>query len=70
MIDSPKLANLNFAFRNVLRDVYEAIRRDAAPDGPRPPAFATFEDGFRAAAIVDAILESHDAGGRWTNVAY
>ena len=58
------------AFRNVLRDVYEAIRRDAPPDGPRPPAFATFEDGFRAAAIVDAILASHDAGGRWTNVKY
>lgn len=58
------------AFRNVLRDVYEAIRNGAAPDGPRPPAFATFEDGFRAAAIVDAILESHEAGGRWTNVQY
>jgi predicted dehydrogenase len=58
------------AFRNVMRDVYEAIRDGAAPDAPRPPAFATFEDGFRAAAIVDAILESHDAGGRWTDVKY
>ena len=58
------------AFRNVLRDVYEAIRSGAAPEGPHPPAFATFEDGFRAAAIVDAILESHDAGSRWTNVTY
>ena len=58
------------AFRNVLRDVYEAIRSGAAPEGPHAPAFATFEDGFRAAAIVDAILESHDAGGRWTNVTY
>ena len=33
---------------------------------PRPPAFATFEDGYRAAAIVDAILESHRRGSVWT----
>jgi predicted dehydrogenase len=58
------------AFRNVLRDVYETIRSGAAPNGPRPPAFATFEDGYRAAAIVDAILASHDAGGRWKDVEY
>src|SRR5207247_756356 len=34
----------------------------------RPPAFATFEDGYRAAAIVDAMLESHRRGGVWTKV--
>jgi hypothetical protein len=35
---------------------------------PRPPSFATFEDGYRAAAIVDAILESHRRGSVWTTV--
>jgi len=56
------------AFRNVLRDVYEFIASGAPPDAPRPPAFATFEDGYRAAAIVDAILASHGNGGVWTKV--
>jgi predicted dehydrogenase len=57
------------AFRNVLRDVYEFIAGGATPEAPKPPAFATFEDGYRAAAIVDAILASHAAGGVWTPVS-
>jgi predicted dehydrogenase len=56
------------AFRNVLRDIYEFIAAGRHPSDPRPPAFATFEDGYRAACIVDAILESHRAGGVWTKV--
>ncbi len=56
------------AFRNVLRDVYEFIRSGAPPDSAKPPAFATFEDGYRAAVIVDAILASHRKGGAWTDV--
>ena len=33
-----------------------------------PPAFATFEDGYRVACLVDAVLESHRNGGVWTKV--
>jgi predicted dehydrogenase len=56
------------AFCNVLRDVYNFIAAGRRPSDPRPPAFANFEDGYRAAAIVDAILESHRLGGVWTKV--
>ena len=34
----------------------------AAGDGPCASAFATFEDGYRAACVVDAVLDSHRAG--------
>jgi predicted dehydrogenase len=56
------------AFCNVMRDVYGFIASGKAPGDRKPPAFATFEDGYRAAAIVDAILESHRRGGVWTTV--
>ena len=56
------------AFCNVLRDVYSFIAAGGRPSDPHPPAFATFDDGYRAAAIVDAILESHRLGGAWTKV--
>jgi len=56
------------AFRNVLSDVYTFIAEGRRPDEPKPPAFATFEDGYRSACIVDAILQSHGAGGVWTQV--
>jgi predicted dehydrogenase len=56
------------AFCNVLRDVYSFIVAGGRPSDPHPPAFATFDDGYRAAAIVDAILESHRRGGAWTKV--
>jgi len=46
------------AFCNVMRDIYGFIR-DAKRDAPRPPAFATFEDGLQSACVVEAILESH-----------
>ena len=58
------------AFCNVMRDVYAFISNDRRPDDRKPPAFATFEDGYRAACIVDAVLESHAAGGVWTDVRY
>jgi hypothetical protein len=57
------------AFCNVLRDIYSFIVAGGRPSDPHPPAFATFDDGYRAAAIVDAILESHRRGGAWTTVA-
>src|SRR5262245_6291559 len=56
------------AFRNVLRDVYHFIAAGHAPADAKPPAFATFEDGYHAACVVDAILDSHRRGGVWTGV--
>jgi predicted dehydrogenase len=56
------------AFFNVLRDVYRFIVDGDDPDSPKPPAFATFEDGYRAACVVDAVLESHRRGAVWVNV--
>jgi predicted dehydrogenase len=57
------------AFRNVIADSYSVIRaRMAGTTAPSPPAFATFEDGYHAACIVDAVLESHRRGGVWTKV--
>jgi len=53
------------AFCNVLRDVYGAVRSamEGAPD--QPAAYPTFEDGYRMAVLVDAVLESHRRGGEW-----
>ena len=56
------------AFCNVLRDVYGFIASGNHPGDPHPPAFATFEDGYHAACVVDAVLESHRRGGVWTKV--
>ena len=54
-----------------MRDIYGFIaagkkRRRT----PHPPAFATFEDGYRANCIVEAILKSSTGGQRWTKVDY
>jgi hypothetical protein len=51
-----------------MRDIYDVIARGPNRSAPRPPAFATFEDGYRAACIVDAILASAKQGGVWTQV--
>lgn len=56
------------AFANVMRDIYGFIAAGKRPSDPRPPAFATFEDGYHAACVVDAILESHRHGAVWTKV--
>jgi predicted dehydrogenase len=58
------------AFCNVMRDIYGVIGSGAKPDTGQTPAFATFEDGYRANCIVEAILESSKAGGTWTAVRY
>jgi predicted dehydrogenase len=55
------------AFANVIRDIYEFIAAGKSPADRRPPAFATFDDGYRAVRIVDAILESARTGA-WTAV--
>lgn len=56
------------AFANVIRDIYTYIADGGVRAEQRPPAFATFEDGYRVACLVDAVLESHRNGGVWTKV--
>jgi predicted dehydrogenase len=56
------------AFCNVMRDIYGFIAAGKAPGEPRPPAFATFEDGYHSACLVHAVLESYRQGGVWTSV--
>ena len=58
--------------RRVLQRDARHLRRSlppaSAPADPRPPAFATFEDGYHSACVVDAMLESHRAAAVWTKV--
>jgi predicted dehydrogenase len=56
------------AFCNLMRDIYGVIAKGKAAGDARPPAFATFEDGYRANCLVDAMLESNRRGGVWTHV--
>jgi predicted dehydrogenase len=58
------------AFANVMRDIYGVIAAGGDARNPHPPAFATFEDGYRANCIVEAILKSAKQGSVWTKVAY
>jgi predicted dehydrogenase len=58
------------AFANLMRDIYGFIAEGRKPGSGHPPAFATFEDGYRANAIVEAILDSARRGGVWTKVNY
>lgn len=52
------------AFRNIVADAYAWIRRGAKPE-TKPDALPTFADGYRNSLVVDAMLKSHAAGGRW-----
>ena len=52
-----------------MRDIYGVIAAGTRAPAERPPAFATFEDGYRATCIVDAILASARLGGAWTKVS-
>jgi predicted dehydrogenase len=58
------------AFANLMRDIYGFIAEGKKPSDPHPPAFATFEDGYRANCIVEAILQSASKGSIWTKVEY
>ena len=59
------------AFANLMRDIYGTIAEGRKPGGANhPPAFATFEDGYRANCVVEAILESAKQGSVWTKVSY
>ena len=50
----------------MIGDVYARIAGRVEP--ATRPSFPTFEDGYQAACLVDAILESHRNGGVWTRV--
>ena len=56
------------AFFNVTRDIYSFIAEGKRLASAEPALFATFEDGVRAARVVDAVLASAKAGGVWTRV--
>jgi predicted dehydrogenase len=56
------------AFCNLMRDIYRSIAA-GPPYRALPPAVATFEDGYRANRIVEAILDSARQGGVWTQVS-
>jgi predicted dehydrogenase len=58
------------AFSNLMRDIYRFIAEGKRADDAHPPAFATFEDGYRANCIIEAILESARQGGVWKEVRY
>jgi predicted dehydrogenase len=58
------------AFCNLMRDIYGFIAAGKKPGDAHPPAFATFEDGYRANVVVEAILESAKKGSVWTKVTY
>ena len=58
------------AFCNLMRDIYQFIADGRKPAEAHPPAFATFEDGYRANCVVEAILASANKGGVWTKVTY
>ena len=58
------------AFCNLMRDIYQFIAAGRKPGEAHPPAFATFEDGYRANCIVEAILDSAKKGSVWTRVNY
>jgi len=53
---------------NVMQTIYGVIA--SGGKGARPAAMATFEDGYRANAIVEAIIESARQGGVWTKVSF
>jgi predicted dehydrogenase len=57
------------AFANLMRDIYGFIAAGKTPKDAHPPSFATFEDGYRANCVVEAILKSAKASV-WTKVAY
>ena len=55
------------AFCNLMREIYATVAA-GPPYPPLAPMVATFEDGFRANRIVEAILSSAEEGGAWTRV--
>jgi predicted dehydrogenase len=55
---------------NVMQTVYDLILSGKKLSDGKPPALATFEDGYRANAVVEAIVASAKKGSVWTKVEY
>ncbi len=55
------------AFLNVMRDAYDWIRNGASAE-TKSAMLPTFDDGYRSACIVDAMMQSHAAGSVWREV--
>ncbi len=53
-----------------MQTIYEFIAAGKKGTDPKPAAMATFEDGYRANAIVEAIVDSARQGSVWTKVNY
>jgi predicted dehydrogenase len=58
------------SFSNIMRDIYTFIAEGRKASEKHPPAFPTFEDGYRENCVVEAILASAAQGGVWTKVSY
>ena len=57
------------AFFNLIRDAYDWVREGASPEA-KPALLPDFSDGYRSNCILEAMLRSNAAGGRWENVQY
>lgn len=59
------------AFKNLMSNVYRFISEGRNPvDDADKIDFPTFEDGYRACSIVDAIIRSNQDRSIWTKVEY
>jgi len=57
------------AFRNLMKNVFTFIAEGRDPRDADGVTFPRFDEGYRSALVVDAILRSHQDGGRWAEVA-
>lgn len=55
---------------NVMQTVYDLVKSGKKLSGGKPVNMATFEDGYRANAVVEAIIDSARQGSVWTEVKY
>jgi predicted dehydrogenase len=58
------------ALFNQLKDIYSVILGENTSAPAMPLSFASFEDGYRANCLVDAMFDSYAAGGVWKEVNY
>ena len=56
------------AFFNLIADAYRWIA-DGGAANKKPAPLPTFDDGWRSARLIEAMLRSHAAGGVWTQPA-
>jgi predicted dehydrogenase len=56
------------AFRNLMQDAYSWIHAGGAPEA-KPAMLPTFNDGYRSACLVEAMLKSHATGNSWQEIA-